>query len=407
MAFSRLGTVALTLAFLFTGTLTSLSSKMFFETKGPLEDGTQKFFQKPWYQVWFMFLGMAMVGPIQFLYRCVQRAQGRELSNLGNSRKSIALISVPAFCDLLATFCQNFALVYTPVSIWQMLRGSICVFCAMQRYFYFKEKPKCHQTVGIALVVLGLCIDGIASILTPSSSDGGADTSTGMKCVGIAFVLVAQFIQAWQTVVEEKLLHGVECDALYVVFLEGAWGLLFTTVIFMPLAQALPGNDGAGVHEDIWPEEFYMVGHSASLVGITCVYVVVIMLYNVFGMVICDETEATTRNVIDAVRTLCVWLLAVVLQFIDPTYGEKLGWWSIFELLGFAVLTLGLFVYYDVISLPCVPREVEEDLTARLEGRMAHSPVASRAELYRGKGNDDIHMVHELSNPNLPNPHGV
>lgn len=355
--------VILITAFLLTGTLTSISNKMMLETKvSPADGEPPKKFNKPWFQVWGMFLGMTLIGPLMAMHRAYKSAGGGELRPLvaveGSSAPSmgkvILMVCGPAVCDLLATFFQNVGLVFCSVSIWQMMRGSIAIFSAAQRYCYLGVKPERYESVGVLVVTIGLVIVGYASVLMPDDdpNDAGA-SNVVLAMVGIGCVLIAQVIQAWQTVIEEKLLHNVELDPCFIVFLEGAWGLVFTTVIFMPLAQLLPGTDGMGVHEDVLPEEAYMLGHSGLLIVTTVVYITVIMSYNITGMIVCDETEATTRNVIDACRALCVWVLAILIEAVSPGApgGEKLGIWSFYELAGFLVLVLGLFLYYNVIKI--------------------------------------------------------
>ena len=63
--------------------------------------------------------------------------------------------------------------------------------------------------------------------------------------------ILVEATQAFQMVVEEQLLHDIEANALYIVGMEGFWGFIVTSLFCMPLAQALPGVDGQGVHEDI------------------------------------------------------------------------------------------------------------------------------------------------------------
>lgn len=302
-----------------------------------------------------MFLGMTMVGPMSAMHRAFRSWRGREnqaLTSGASVGKVFVMVMGPAVCDLVATIFQNVGLVLTSVSIWQMLRGSIAVFSAIQRYLYMGEAPKRYESVGIALVTMGLCVVGYASVLMPDDGSSSGSSNALLSIIGIVCVLIAQFVQAWQTVLEEKLLHNVEVEPNFIVFLEGFWGLLFTTVVFMPLAQLIPGEDnGMGIHENVWPEEPYMLGHSALLVSVAIVYICVILTYNVTGMFVCDHTEATTRNVIDAARALCVWVCALLINAISPGApgGESLGIWSFFELAGFILLVLGLFVYYGVI----------------------------------------------------------
>lgn len=52
---------------------------------------------------------------------------------------------------------------------------------------------------------------------------------------------------------------------------------------------------------------------------------------------------ATTRVIIDSVRTVVVWLISLAV-----------GWasFSLFHLLGFIFLIVGIFIYNEIINLP-------------------------------------------------------
>lgn len=148
---SFLASFVLNGAFILMGTMSTLSGKMMYQTMAPTgEDDQTQLFKKPWFQVWGMFLAMAMVGPILFMMRISQRLQqnGKPLKPLvvGQPMWKVALlVLMPAGCDLIATMLQNVALLFTNVSIWQMLRGSTPVFTAIVRYFYLKKRTRSHE----------------------------------------------------------------------------------------------------------------------------------------------------------------------------------------------------------------------------------------------------------------------
>merc|ERR1711920_113179 len=103
-----------------------------------------------------------------------------------------------------------------------------------------------------------------------------------------------------------------------------------------------------------------MLAGSSTLQFIFLLYASVIMGYNWPGLTITNITEATTRNVIDALRTLCVWVVALILHYIVPQYGEQVGWWCWIELAGFLLLTLGFFIYEGMIKLPFMKYGIQQ-----------------------------------------------
>mmetsp|Transcript_226 Transcript_226/g.450 ORF Transcript_226/g.450 Transcript_226/m.450 type:complete len:389 (+) Transcript_226:92-1258(+) len=366
-------TCGLCVFFLVCGTWNSVSAKLLFHTYGDTPDGGRQLFKKPWFQVWAMFLGMFLTSIPIMVGRLRKKLQNLEPSPLAVGEKMpsvICKIAVPAGCDLIATFLQNVALVFINASIWQMLRGSIIIFVALIRYLYLKKKTKLYEMAGIAMIFFGLLIVGSSSLVTPTVGSG-PETSTATKLIGVFLMFLAQLTQALQSVVEEKILCNISADPTFVVAVEGFWGLVLVTAIFMPLAQTLPGEDGTGIHENVFPEDFYMWSHNAQIFRISLLFIVVVMVYNVTGMMITQVTHATTRNVVDGCRTFCVWATMVILHFFSDDYGEPLGWWSLIQAAGFLLLVLGMFVYNKILQLPCAALYVPDaqDVRTVSDGR--------------------------------------
>ena len=73
--------------------------------------------------------------------------------------------------------------------------------------------------------------------------------------------------------------------------------------------------------------------------------IISIAFFNFTGLTVTKYLNATTRMVLDSVRTLFIWLfsLAVVWQAFFPT-----------QLVGFVLLILGAFIYYDILIPPAI-----------------------------------------------------
>lgn len=61
-------------------------------------------------------------------------------------------------------------------------------------------------------------------------------------------------------------------------FLTKKWGFLLCSCIAMPIAGALPGEEGDGIHENT-RDSFVMLGNNMQLLGIVIGYVFVILLF--------------------------------------------------------------------------------------------------------------------------------
>lgn len=73
----------------------------------------------------------------------------------------------------------------------------------------------------------GVALVGLASIIYPD----GSETDSSNAALGIIILIIAQVFAAGLFVVEEKLLGDYYLDPLYIVGLEGMWGLCYYAVL--------------------------------------------------------------------------------------------------------------------------------------------------------------------------------
>ncbi|KAJ5068511.1 hypothetical protein M0811_02444 [Anaeramoeba ignava] len=265
-------------------------------------------------------------------------------------------------CDFVATGLMNIGLLWIPASIWQMLRGSMVVFSAIFSVVFLKKKLYLYNWLGVLSVCIALFMVGYACI---KGDSGHFDKKK--EAIGIILVVAAQVIQASQIVIEEFLLKDIKVSPLLIVGLEGFWGFMVTTILCLPIVSVLPGSDGDGVHENT-KDSFIMMGNSGALTGLVIAYVLAILGYNMFGMFVTFTFTAVIRTILEAMRTLCIWIVDLIIYYgISVYYGEKWSKWSYLEGAGFILLVLGLFIYNEVLHLPGLKypvkkqKEVQED----------------------------------------------
>lgn len=75
--------------------------------------------------------------------------------------------------------------------------------------------------------------------------------------------------------------------------------------------------------------------------------VISIAFFNFAGISVTKEISATTRTVLDSIRTLVIWLFSLAVQWQA---------FSVVQLAGFMVLIVGMFLYNDVIIRPTINR---------------------------------------------------
>jgi drug/metabolite transporter (DMT)-like permease len=311
-------------------------------------------FRKPWFQNWAMFVGMSVLifnTPCVCTCKCPEYVVGGKVRGWGLVR----LVSIPALCDLTASILQNIALLFLVPSVWQMLRGCILLFTALLAIFYRHQKLRPVDWLGVVTTLVGVTIVGVSALLR---GDAGADSSIanapkGMKILAMGLMVIGQALQAFQTVVEEELLHDIDATESEVVAFEGLWGLYFTTFLAMPLADILPESWGIGIYENSI-ESFKMVAGSGKLIGLVIGFCVVICGLNITGMMVTSFSSAIHRNIYEALRSIAVWALSVIIFYIwpDSGAGESVDKWSALQGAGFLVSILGSFLYNRVIKLP-------------------------------------------------------
>lgn len=413
---------------MFLGAFYSLFSKFIYQTESKNVKGNRVFFEKPWFQDWMMFLSLAITCVFYFVHLFKNRYKEKKKSRNQSLKQGLMTnveevliekeknqkwiwlkISVPAVCDLFSNIFFNIGLLWLSVSIQQMLRCAEIIYVALFTVFYRKRKLFRYEIIGVTLVTLAIVLLGTVAIvdeyanvdfsisghsssssssaflssLSPSSSFSSLSRSPSspstqnrplyLVILSVVFVLIGAGTQAFQAIVEEKVLHDNGCHPLYVLSFEGMWGLIFITCIVFPIVYFIPGTDGDGIHEDTW-DTLVMLGNSWQ-VGLFCVlYVLSSSLYAIVFMYITDIANALTNTVIQQMRNLTVWGFSLFVYYVISTYyGESWDYLSFGELGAFAVLSLGVLIFNGLVKVPCImgntapPAPVEDKLLLHVE----------------------------------------
>ena len=355
-------------------------------------DGISVQFNHPFFQAACMFLGEFACLVVYAITVARARSSGKEVAQSGGKKGFNPLILVlPAMCDLLATSTMYVGLGLTDASIFQMLRGSVVVFTGIFSVVFLKRKLRMHHWVGMALVVVGTGIVGSQSLVCSSGI-----TANSNAWIGNILIIVAQLVVATQMVVEEKFLGQYDLPALKVVGLEGLFGFLMLSVLlvvmyFVPSPQFLcdgttPGQDCSRFEDtydafvnmkNSWKVTIFLyvevvVAWADSAIGGTIYYtaptfrvasllrqrlhlpnapttacrrfgnIVSIAFFNFLGVSITKHINASTRMVLDSLRTMVIWVVSLALSWEDFCY---------IEIIGFIVLIAGTIMYNALIKV--------------------------------------------------------
>eukprot|EP01100_Stratorugosa_tubuloviscum_P008728 TRINITY_DN3631_c0_g1_i2.p1 TRINITY_DN3631_c0_g1~~TRINITY_DN3631_c0_g1_i2.p1 ORF type:complete len:191 (+),score=52.98 TRINITY_DN3631_c0_g1_i2:888-1460(+) len=154
-------------------------------------------------------------------------------------------------------------------------------------------------------------------------------------------------------VIEEKVVRKHNFHPLNVVGMEGLFGSLIMSLIVLPILYFVPPS--VSFFHDDSIDALVQIGNSMFLLAFCLVYIFSISFYNFFGISVAKKLSSVHRTLIDACRTVLVWVtnLMIYYWFSHGKYGEKwVNYSSCLQLSGFIVLVLGSFTYSASIKYP-------------------------------------------------------
>eukprot|EP01147_Barroeca_monosierra_P010100 gene10100-2267_t len=292
---------------------------------------------------------------------CPERSEGQHLFDhpfvqalamfIGEFSCLVVYLGGKMLTKLRATSTMYVGLTLTFASQFQMLRGSVIIFTGLLSRFWLKHKLKKFHWAGMVLVLAGLVFVGLAAFFSGSSGSQAPN-----PILGDALIIAAQVIVAIQMVVEEKFLTQYEVPALLAVGWEGIFGMCIMSVLSM-IFFFIPGPRAGDTFEN-FNDAVLQIGKTWQIglaIGGT---ILSIAVFNYSGISVTKEMSATTRMVLDSVRTLTIW-----------AYGLGVGWetFAPLQIVGFALLLLGTFVYNNILIVPALrkwgvlPPDTEKD----------------------------------------------
>lgn len=354
--------VCIFLAALVFGTGCSLTSKILLELKAIGASGEEETFTNPVFQVWGMFLAMSMALPVHWIYSCMfKRNKRNEKAGYSTfstqdsaaddpppvTSKMLVMLAIPAIFDMIASTLDVLGLTYTPVSIYQMLRGSTIVFVAIFKRTLLRHALSQYQWIGVVIIALSIALVGMSA----SSGDGGADAE-GAKSnplLGIAFILSGSNVQALQYCFEEKVMgDDVGVPPLLVIGMEGFWGLMATTFVVFP---GLMISGVCNVPYDM----YVLLSNSSQIRSMFAAYCMFIFGYNMLACLVTFLLDAVWHSILDNFRPTIVWATSLVFFYwiTAGTFGEAWAYpGSYIQLAALAVLLYGTAVYNESTDFP-------------------------------------------------------
>ena len=253
-------------------------------------------------------------------------------------RESLVM-AVPSMCDLCGTTLMNVGLVYTPVSVYQMTRGSIILIVGLMSVMFLQKRITRLEWMSLFVVFLGVFLVGLSGYLdgrnAASSAAAVAPVVSFDIVIGMTLVFLGITLTAVQFVVEEHILLYLKVEPMEVVGYEGLYGTGLT-VLAMVVGWVAYGQG----YFDLATAFRQMFG-SAVILLTTVLIMVSICMFNFCGISLTSLLSATSRSTIDTSRTLLVWLISLALGW------ESFHW---LQLLAFGLLVGGTLAFNGVIQ---------------------------------------------------------
>ncbi|KAI9794836.1 MAG: hypothetical protein M1816_002964 [Peltula sp. TS41687] len=277
----------------------------------------------------------------------------------------LILLSLPACCDITGTTLMNVGLFLVTASIYQMIRGCSVLFVGFFSVIFLGRRLRLYQWSALVCVVIGVGIVGLAGALFKDHKAVSASSATQVHAsvmmlarqvhatarspelvravIGILLIALAQIFVAGQFVLEEWILENYALEPIKVVAWEGTFGFLFSMLGMIILHLAI-GRTESGRYGYFDAKEGWRQYTHNRIVGITAVLTMfTIAGFNYFGLSVTRSVSATSRATIDTCRTLFIWIVSLGLGW------ESFKW---LQVLGFALLVYGTFLFNDIIRPP-------------------------------------------------------
>jgi len=247
----------------------------------------------------------------------------------------------PACCDVIGTSIMYIGLNLTTASSFQMLRGSVIIFTGLLSVGFLNSHLMGYKWIGMGVVTSGLAVVGLSDIMF-----NGMNSDVNAIITGDLLIIMAQIIVAIQMVTEQKFLLQYDVPPLLAVGCEGLFGMLIISVLLIPMYFIhVPPTFSMNPEfrlEDIF-FAFSEIAERPVIILALLLLILSIAFFNFAGITVTKSLSATTRMVLDSVRTLIIWLVSI------PLFGEK---FIPLQIVGFGLLILGMFIYNDLFFGP-------------------------------------------------------
>jgi drug/metabolite transporter (DMT)-like permease len=310
-------------------------------------------FHHAWFITFLMFISELISLPLYYIiYDSKKEEDPKKEENKNKKKINIFQLLIPPLFDFIGSTLMTFGLIFLSGSIFQMFRGSLIIITFLMSLFYMKNKHNINHYFGITFTVLGLILVGFAAFMTSK------DKLHNDSILGIFLILIAQFFAAFQYIYEENIMKNYICHPMQCIGYEGLFGTLISSFLIF-IFYFIKCTNGKRIteqfcnldNEGIWRVEniffaFTQLYYNKILILLLSLYCIGITIYNITGIAVTKYTTATTRAVVDTVRTIFIWV-----YFLMPFNHEDVReTFNLIQFSGFILLIIGNLIYNEIIG---------------------------------------------------------
>ena len=269
-------------------------------------------------------------------------------SNTKKTQMEIHLISIPAIFEFFSTAVGNLSYVNLSASISTMFDGGNTIGVFLLSIFFLKNKHNKYNFIGVGLLLLGLFFISLSAI-----KDDSKETDLFETIVGIICCLLCNVFSSFHSIAEEYLLKTRFCHPIKLIGFEGLFGIIFTFFFILVFDQVrcpksiesiCIRDDKNGLFLDNLDMAYRQIKEKKIIFVIIFIQFLVYVLYNYSYIIITDVADAATNVVLYNLNAVFIWIF--FLLPIDKENQEKI---DILQIIGFIVLTIGVFIYNEIL----------------------------------------------------------
>ena len=338
----------LMLILIISGSLITITNKIQNNTKS-----LNLIFHHAWFTTFLMFISEFISLPLYYLIYDTKKEEDIKNEENKNKKKiNIFQLLIPPLFDFIGSTLMTFGLIFLSGSIFQMFRGSLIIITFLMSLFYMKNKHNINHYIGISFTVLGLILIGFAAFITSK------DKLHNDSILGIFLILFAQFFAAFQYIYEENIMKNYICHPMKCIGYEGLFGTFISSFLIF-IFYFIKCTNGKRIteqfcnldNEGIWRVEniffaFKQIFNNNNLIILLSLYCIGITIYNITGVSVTKYSTATTRAVVDTIRTFIIWFY-FLMPFNQDNVREK---FNLIQFTGFILLIIGNLIYNEIIG---------------------------------------------------------